>query len=1056
MKGIINYFVRFPLTGDLLMIAVLMAGYVGLNNIKSNFFPEQPTKTIAIQVVYPGASPEEIEEGIVIKIEDNLKGVAGLDQVKSVCSENAANITVTVLDERKTDQILQDVKNAVDRISSFPVGMEPPVIYKREQVNFAISFAVAGDQDLANLKKIARNIESDLRAIEGLSQVQLSGFPAEEIEVAVREERLLELNLTIAEISAAIRAANLEVTGGKIKTDREELLIRGRFREYRADELRDIVVRAEADGRVLRLADVADISDRWSDDDPSRSWFNGKPATVVTVNTLIEEDILSITEKVRQYIDDYNAKNTDAQLFIIRDGSITLLQRIDLLVSNGIVGFILVVLILALFLNVRLAFWVALSIPVSFAGMFMLAQFTGITINVVSLFGMILVIGILVDDGIVIAENIYQHYERGATRYEATINGAMEVLPAVFSAIATTIVAFSVFFFIEGTLGEIFSELAVVVILTLTFSLVEGALVLPAHVGHSKALSRIQKPNAVERTMKKAMNYLTHRVYGRALAWTMRNAWLTFCIILAVFIVSVPGLIGGGFVKTTFFPFIEGDNITGTVRMASGTRDYITKDALDRIEQAAYEVNEELKAQREDGRDLIIAVEKKIGPTAHDGTINIQLLDGETRNMRVLDITAMIRSRVGSIYGADNLSFASFSPFGRPVSVSLLGNDLRELDLAAGELRDEMMKREDLKDVIDNNQKGLKEVEIKLKPKARYLGLTEQEVLTQLRQAYFGNEVQRLQRGIDEVRVWVRYNEEDRNSVEQLGQARIRTATGLEVALEDIAEYSVARGVVAINRLYGKREVQVSADLARADVSATDVNGEIRGVVIPAIIAKYPSVSVSYEGQNREQVKSQESIQAVLPFILLVMFFIVVLTFKSPLQALAVFLLIPFGLVGVVVGHWLLDAQISLFSILGVIALVGILINDALVFVSAFNDNMRQGLDFREALFNAGVSRFRPIVLTSVTTIVGLAPLMLNKSFQAQFLIPMAISVAFGLLFITVIILFLLPVLLLWFNPLHGFYVWVRTGKYPETNMREPALRQLISHKTFEEGGEHE
>jgi multidrug efflux pump subunit AcrB len=449
-------------------------------------------------------------------------------------------------------------------------------------------------------------------------------------------------------------------------------------------------------------------------------------------------------------------------------------------------------------------------------------------------------------------------------------------------------------------------------------------------------------------------------------------------------------------------------------------------------------------------------VEKKIGPTAHDGTINIQLLDGETRNMRVLDITAMIRSRVGSIYGADNLSFATFSPFGRPVSVSLLGNDLRELDLAASELRDEMLKREDLKDVIDNNQKGLKEVEIKLKPKARYLGLTEQEVLTQLRQAYFGNEVQRLQRGIDEVRVWVRYNEEDRNSVEQLGQARIRTATGLEVALEDIAEYSVARGVVAINRLYGKREVQVSADLARADVSATDVNGEIRGVVIPAILAKYPSVSVSYEGQNREQVKSQESIQAVLPFILLVMFFIVVLTFKSPLQALAVFLLIPFGLVGVVVGHWLLDAQISLFSILGVIALVGILINDALVFVSAFNDNMRQGLDFREALFSAGLSRFRPIVLTSITTIVGLAPLMLNKSFQAQFLIPMAISVAFGLLFITVIILFLLPVLLLWFNPLHGFYVWVRTGKYPETNLREPALRQLISHKTFEEGGEHE
>lgn len=1051
MKSLLQYFVRYPLIGDLLMIAFLLAGYAGLNNIKSNFFPERPTKTIAIQVVYPGASPEEIEEGIVIKIEDNLKGVAGLDQVKSVCSENAASITVTVLDENETDEILQDVKNAVDRISSFPVGMEPPVIYKQEQINFAISFAVSGDQDLVNLKRIARNIENDLRAMEGISQVQLSGFPDEEIEVAVREERLLELNLTIAEIAAAIRAANLEITGGKIKTDREELLIRGRFREYRADELRDVVVRAEPDGRVLRLADVATLSDRWSDDDPSRSWYNGKSATVVTVNTLIEEDILSITERVRAYIDDWNAKNSDVKLFIIRDGSVTLLQRIDLLVSNGVAGFFLVVVVLALFLNVRLAFWVALSIPISFAGMFFIAQFTGVTINVVSLFAMILVVGILVDDGIVIAENIYQHYERGATRLQATINGTLEVLPAVVAAITTTVVAFSLFFFIEGTLGEIFSELAVVVSITLIISLVEGALILPGHVGHSKALLRDAKPTFVERTMKPIMKWLINRLYAPVLAWTLRYSWIAFCLIVFLFLVTVPGLIGGGHVKTTFFPFIEGDNITASIRMASGTREYITKEALDRIESAAREVNEELSAQREDGRDVVIAVEKKLGPTAHEGTVNIQLLDGETRNLRILDVTSMIRSRVGQIYGVENLSFATFSPFGRPVSVSLLGNDLTELDAAATELKEALLQREDLKDVIDNNQKGLKEVRLQLKPKARYLGLTEQEILAQLRAAYFGTEVQRLQRGIDEVRVWVRYDEQDRRSVEQLGQTRIRTAAGLQVPLDEVAEFTVERGVVAINRLYGKREVQVSADLARADVSATDANAEIRGELIPSIRAKYPSVSVSYEGQNREQVKSQQSIQKVLPFILLVMFLIVVVTFRSPLQAAAVFMLIPFGLIGVTIGHWVMGAQISLFSILGIIALVGILINDALVFVTAFNGNMKEGMDFREAVFNAGVSRFRPILLTSFTTIVGLAPLLLNKSFQAQFLIPMAISVAFGLLFITLIILILLPILLLWINPLHGAWVWIRTGNYPEANLREPAIREMIAHKSFED-----
>lgn len=1050
MKALLKYFVRYPLTGDLLMLAVLIAGYVGLQNIKSNFFPERPTKTISIQVVYPGASPEEMEEGIVIKIEDNLKGVAGLDQVKSVCAENSANITVTVLDEKKTDQILQDVKNAVDRISSFPVGMEPPVIYKREQINFAISFAVAGDQALVNLKKIARNIETDLRALEGISQVELSGFPAEEIEVAVREDRLLELNLSIAEIATAIRSANLEVTGGRIKTDKEELLIRGRFREYRADDLRDILVRAEPDGRVLRLGDVAELRDRWSDDDPSRSWFNGKPATVVTVNTLIEEDILSTTDKVKQYIEDFNSKNTAVELFIIRDGSVTLEQRISLLVNNGIVGFILVVLFLALFLNIRLAFWVALAIPVSFAGMFILAQFMGITINVVSLFAMILVIGILVDDGIVIAENIYQHYERGESRFQATINGTMEVLPAVFSAIATTVVAFSVFFFIEGTLGEIFSELALVVSLTLIFSLVEGALILPIHVGHSKALDRNVKSTMLERGMKKVMKTLTYRIYAPVLSWAMRHTWMTFSILVAIFIITVPGLIGGGFVKTTFFPFIEGDNITANVRMASGTRDYITKGALDRIEWAALEVNKELSAAREDSNEVVIAVEKKLGPTAHEGTVNIQLLDGETRNLRVLDVTAMIREKVGPIYGADNISFATFSPFGRPVSVSLLGNDLVELEGAANMLREELEKRDDLKDIIDNNQKGLKEVEIKLKDKARLLGLTEQEIIGQLRSAYFGSEVQRLQRGIDEVRVWVRYDEDDRNSVDQLAELRIRTAQGLEVPLSEVADYQVERGIVAINRLYGKREVQVSADLARADVSATDANGEIRDVILPAVLARFPSVSVSYEGQNREQVKSQTSMQKVLPFVLLAMLFIVILTFRSPLQALAVFALIPFGMVGVSLGHWFMDAQISLFSVLGIIALIGILINDALVFVSSFNTYMREGMDFKEAVFSAGVSRFRPIVLTSVTTIVGLGPLMLNKSFQAQFLIPMAISVAFGLLFITVIILVLLPILLMWINPLHGAWVWIRTGKYPDENEREPAVRELINQKSFE------
>ncbi|MFT5922887.1 MAG: multidrug efflux pump subunit AcrB, partial [Flavobacteriales bacterium] len=559
MRGVINYFVRYPITGDMIMILILVAGFVSMQNMRSNFFPATETKNISIQIVYPGASPEEMEEGIVAKIEDNLKGIAGLDQVKSVCTENAATISIAVMDADETDGILQDVKNAVDRISSFPVGMEPPVIFKQEAINFAISFAVSGQDDLRTLKAAARDIETDLRGIEGISQVSLSGFPDEEIEVSIREDQLSALNISIGEISNAIRAANIETTGGRIRTDREELLIRGRFREYQAADLRDIVVKANPDGSVIRLADVANVEDKWNENDPSRNWYNGNVSTVVTVNNLVEEDILDITDNVKEYIISYNENHQDIQLDIIRDGSITLTQRIDLLVNNGVVGFLLVVFFLALFLNFRLAFWVALAIPVSFAGMFIFANLMGVTLNVISLFGMIVVIGILVDDGIVIAENIYQHYEKGASRYDATINGTLEVLPAVFSAIVTTVIAFTAFFFIDGRLGDFFREMSVVVIFTLVFSLVEGAIILPAHVGHSAALKRNRKLNRVEQAMQNVMDYLRFKLYAPVLKKSIDYPFVTFSIVIAVFMVSVVGGIGSGFVKTTFFPQIEGD-----------------------------------------------------------------------------------------------------------------------------------------------------------------------------------------------------------------------------------------------------------------------------------------------------------------------------------------------------------------------------------------------------------------------------------------------------------------------------------------------------------------
>ena len=1046
MASLIRFFVRFNLVGDLLMIAILSAGWVGMGSTRSNFFPVTESKTIQIQVVYPGASPAEIEEGIVAKIEENLQGIAGLDQVQSVCSENAGSITVKVLSASETDDILQDVKNAVDRIASFPVGMEPPTVFKQEAIGVAMTFAVTGAQDLRALKREARRIEQDLRALEGISQVDLSGFPGEEVEVAIHADRLTELNMTLSEVSGAIRTANIETTGGRLKTDREEWIVRGRFRGYDAESLEDIVVRSSLDGKVVRLSDVAQVHDRWADNDPSRSWYNGQPSVVVTVNNLTTESILEVTELARNYITAYNEQaeevGTGLHLDIIRDSSVVLNQRIDLLVNNGVIGFLLVVILLALFLNIRLAFWVALAIPVSFAGMFIFAGMAGVTINVISLFGMILVIGILVDDGIVIAENIYRHFEMGKDQYTATIDGTMEVLPAVFSAIVTTMVAFASFFFIEGQLGDFFGDMATVIMLTLVFSLVEGAFILPAHVGHSKALRRDWKPNKVERTMRNLMEGLKSKVYAPVLRFALDQPWVTFSAIVALFLVSVPGLIGSGLVKTTFFPFIESDNLTVSLSMTSGTREEITRRELDDIEAAVWEVNQTLSAEREDSLEVILAVDKRIGPNAHTGRINIQLLDGERRTQRSTDISAMLREKVGTVYGAENLSFAGFSPFGRPVSVSLLGSNLEELSMATEELKAAMVLREDLKDVTDNNQRGLQELEILPHPRARQLGLTAADIMSQVRQGFFGSEVQRLQRGRDEVRVWVRLAEEDRASLSHLMRYRIRTANGNLVPLEEVADVREVQGITAINRLYGEREVQVSADLSGPGVSASDANADIKDNVLPKILSKYPAIRASYEGQNREQAKSQTSIQAIMPLIFALMLFVIILTFRSPLQGIAVFGLIPFGLIGISLGHWLLGAQISLFSLLGCIALVGILVNDALVFVAAFNNYLRDGLEVRQAIWEAGMSRFRPILLTSVTTVAGLAPLMLNKSFQAQFLIPMAISVAFGLLFVTVVILVLLPIYLLWINPLHRSWVWVKRGDWLGREAAEPAVRE--------------
>lgn len=1051
MRGFIGYFIKYPVSGNLLMVLILIFGYFGSQSIKSTFFPQSESRTIQIRTVYPGASPQEVEEGIVTKIEDNLKGVTGIVEVKSVSSENQATITVEGEKHYDIDYLLQDVKNAVDQINSFPVGMEPAVVLKQEARNFVISFALTGDVSLKSLKVEARKVEDDLRAIEGISKVTLGGFPDEEIEIALDEAALESYNISFDQVSQAVSSANIEITGGTIKGEHEEFLIRARSKDYFARELGKIIVKASGDGKIVRLEDVAELRDIWSDNNPARNYFNGNAAATVTVQNTNDEDFLSITEDVKAYIEEYNEKHETIRAEIIRDASTTLVERIELLQDNGIVGFILVVLFLTLILNWRLAFWVAISIPISFAGMFILGASFGLTINVLSLFGMILVVGILVDDGIVIGENIYQRWEKGESPLQAAVNGTIEVLPAVTSAVLTTIVAFSTFYFLDGRLGDFGPDLAFVVISTLLFSLVEGALILPAHIGHSKALSKGgMKKNAIERGAERVVIYLRETLYMPFLRFSLKYLLIAAAIPIALLIITVGG-IRGGIIKTTFFPFIEQDNVSVTVELAPGTRDYITLSVLDRIEDAARSVNEEYKSERTDDKDVITNVEKVIGPSIHEGKVNIQFLTAEERGIPSYIISNRISEEVGQIPEAEKIAFGISTPFGKPISVSLRSTNLEELEQAKVMLKDQLADITDLKDVLDNDQQGLKEINVRMLDKGYMLGLNTVQVVAQVRRAFFGAEAQRLQRGVDEVKVWVRFREDERSTFQQLENFLVRTPNGQSVPLKEIAEFEVQRGVVAINHLDGKREIRVEADIANPDVDVANVQNNIRDSVMPSVLATYPSVTYTFEGQNKEAQKVQKSFGFVGPIIGILMLAIITFVFRSFPQALVIFLLVPFGLIGVGWGHWFHDAQISLLSGFGIIALIGVMVNDSLVFVTAMNGYLKQGMLFKEAVMAAGKSRFRPILLTTLTTVAGLAPLIFNDSFQAQFLVPMAIAVAYGLIIATYTTLIVLPVALSALNMIRVGGKWLWTGQQPLPREVEPAIMEQESEQEFKE-----
>ena len=1074
MRKIIAYFVRYPKAVNILVMFFIVFGISGVIALKSSFFPLIDSKFISINAIYPGASPQEVEEGVIYKIEENLKGIPGIIRVTSTSRENSGSILVETDESFELNAILFEVKNAVDKVPSFPADLEPIVITKIEEQQPTVIFSLTGKNiDLKSLKNISKNIEKDIRNIEGISQVSLSGFPDEEIEISLTEADLIKYNLSFEEVLRSVSNTNILSTGGNIKTDKEEFLIRASNKNYYANEIHNIIIRSSPDGKKIRLSDVAKIRDQFSET-PLSSTVNNDTAIILTVTSTNNEDMMDSAEKINQYIEEFNTINADLKLTALKDYSIALRQRTNLLLENGGLGIFLVLIFLSLFLNIRLAFWVAFGLPISFLGMLIFAGEFDITINLMSLFGMIVVIGILVDDGIVIAENIFRHYEQGKSPEQAAVDGTMEVLPAIVSAIITTLIAFSTLLLLAGDVGNFFGEVAMIVILTLIVSLVEALIILPSHLAHSKALRNKEeiRSNFVFKFFKymrsvnnkgfEIMRWLRDKIYSPTLKFALKNRFLSFSGFIAALYLTISSVFGG-IIGVTFFPMIDSDAVTVDLKMPMGTNVKVTDSIISVIENHAIEIGKEFeeKYMQNDSRELIEHIQKNIGNSADNmsmvkgfgdlggsstASLEIFLLDSENRpqEIRAPEMANMIRERTGEIIGAEKFVVDGGANFGgSPVAISLLSDDISELKNAKSELMQQLRLNPKLTDIASNDPEGIKEIDIKLNDNAYLLGLSYGYVMKQVRAAFFGVEAQRFQRGEDEIKVWVRYDQNTRSLVKRLEEMRILAPNGARIPLNEIAEYKIERGEVSINHLDGSREIQVNANLLDPTDSASDIVFSVQNSIIPPLTEKYPSLKVSFEGQYREANKTIESSKVVFPLALFLIFCTIGFVFRTYSQPFLLLLLIPFSLTTVAWGHLLHGFPINVISLLGIIALIGILVNDGLVLISKFNSNLRDGMSFDDSIFSAGLERFRAIFLTSITTIAGLAPIILEKSFQAQLLKPMAISIAYGIGYATFLTLILLPILISFTNSLKVSFSWLLSGKKPnKRDVEAPIVEQ--------------
>jgi multidrug efflux pump subunit AcrB len=1022
-EGPLAWMAQNSVAANLLMFLFLIGGLMMISRVKQEVFPEVDLDRVQVTVVYPGASPLEVEQGIVLVVEEAIRGIDGIKEITSTAREGSGTITAELLLSADDDTVLNDIKSAVDRITSFPQEAERPVIALATNRSEVVSLVLYGNAPEKSLRELGERVREDLLTNPRITNVELGGVRPPEITVEVPQQTLRRYRLTLDQIAGAISRASVELPAGGIKTNRGEVLLRTDERRDVGQEFEDIIVLSQPDGTTLRVADLGRVVDGFQEVDRAAS-YDGQRAVAVRVFRVGDQKPLEISDIVHTYIAD-NAESfpPGVELAVWNDTSEVYRDRINLLLKNAFIGLLLVLLVLGLFLDLKLAFWVTMGIAISFFGAMLFMPAMDVSINMISLFAFILALGIVVDDAIVVGEAIYKRRTEGLGHMDAAIAGVRDVAKPVVFSVLTTVIAFSPLLFVPGMMGKFFGVIPMIVIPILLLSLVESLFILPAHLSHTSrplAFAPLRLIARGQLAFSRGIERFMAFAYRPSVAIALRYRYITLALSLAVVIMTL-GVVASGKMKFTFMPRIEGDVITANLLLPFGAAPEETLAIVDQLVASAKEVLADEGGPEGLSRGIyseLGALRTGGGPRAgsqsaggHAAYVSVFLVPMGERNVTASQFAQKWRAKAGDLAGVDTLTFGfSTGPqAGSPVNVELSHQRPEVLEAAALRLAEVLKDYNGVFDVDSGVSGGKEQLNLRLKPEARGYGLTEMDMARQVRHAFFGAEAVRQQRGRDELRVYARLPFEERRSEYNLEEMLLRLPSGGEIPLGQAATVERGRSYTEISRKDGRRILSVTADLDPTVTTGNTIGLNLRQEVLPNLIADHPGLTFAFGGEQQAQQESLGALRRGALLALLAMFALMAIAFHSYTQPLIIMFAIPFGVVGAIGGHLIMGYDLSLMSMMGMVALSGVVVNDSLVLIAAVNEYRKDGMETFEALIQAGTRRFRPIVLTSLTTFFGLAPMIFETSMQARFLIPMAISLGFGILFVTFIALILVP-----------------------------------------------